>query len=103
MQQIRFFETLVSRHYKGKIYILQDKHSFSAAEVWMIAGRYADKLDMTTVGTFTGGMQRYGECRSIKKESVFGWIPTIVCGLPDDGKWKGEGVGYEPDVFAYTE
>ena len=82
MQQIQFFETLVSRHYKGKIYILQDKYSFSAAELWMIAGRYANKLDMTTVGTFTGGMQRYGECKSVKKDTVFGWIPTIICQLP---------------------
>ena len=103
MQQIKFFESLINKNYKGKIYILQDKYSFSAAEMWMIAGRYADKLDMTTVGTFTGGMQRYGECKSIKKGTVSGWIPTIICQLPDDGKWKGEGVGYEPDVFAYTE
>ncbi len=103
MQQIKFFESLINKNYKGKIYILQDKYSFSAAEMWMIAGRYADKLDITTVGTFTGGMQRYGECKSKKKGNVSGWIPTIICGLPDDGKWKGEGVGYEPDVFAYTE
>ena len=103
MQQIQFFESLISKNYTGKIYILQDKYSFSAAELWMIAGRYTDKLNMTTVGTFTGGMQRYGECKSKKSGNVSGWIPTIICAIPDDGKWKGEGVGYEPDIFAYTE
>lgn len=103
MQQIQFFESLINKGYKGKIYILQDKYSVSAAEVWMIAGRYADKLDMTTVGTFTGGMLRYGECKAITKGTVFGWIPTIICNIQNDGKWKGEGVGFEPDVFAYTE
>ena len=103
MQQVQFFESLINKNYKGKIYILQDKYSFSAAEMWMIAGKYVNKLDITTVGTFTGGMQRYGECKSKHIGNVWGWIPTIICGIPDDGKWKGEGVGYEPDVFAYTE
>ena len=103
MQQVQFFESLINKNYKGKIYILQDKYSFSAAEMWMIAGKYINKLDITTVGTFTGGMQRYGECKSRNSGNVYGWIPTIICGIPDDGKWKGEGVGYEPDIFVYPE
>ena len=103
MQQVQFFESLINKNYKGKIYILQDKYSFSAAEMWMIAGKYINKLDITTVGTFTGGMQRYGECKSKHIGNVWGWIPTIICGIPDDGKWKGEGVGYEPDIFVYPE
>lgn len=41
-------------------------------------------------------------CRKESSE-CYAWVPTTKMKLPNDGKWKGEGIGYEPDVFSYTE
>ena len=98
-----FFENLSQKKYKGTVLVLQDKYSVSSGEVWCIAGRYTSSLNIKLVGTLSGGMQTYGNCVEKKSGECYAWVPTTKMKLPNDGKWKGEGIGYEPDVFSYTE
>lgn len=102
VQQIDFFRTLVDSGYKGTIYILQDNWSYSSGEVWEVTGMFSKKLNFKLVGTHSGGMQRYGNCRSIEKKGVRIWTPTTSFAhmLPDN--YLGEGLGYEPDIWATT-
>ncbi|MBQ5471069.1 MAG: hypothetical protein IIT58_03570, partial [Treponema sp.] len=66
-------------------------------------GCYTSSLNIKLVGTLSGGMQTYGNCVEKKSGECYAWVPTTKMKLPSDGKWKGEGIGYEPDVFSYTE
>ena len=96
---------LEKNNYKGSVLILQDNWSYSSGEVWGVFGQSGVKLNCKLVGTHSGGMQFYGNCRTIsdKKTNVM-----IYCGrtsfrnyLP--ANYLGEGKGYEPDIWATTE
>lgn len=99
-QQILFFRNLGD--YKGTIYVLQDNWSYSSGEVWETTGEFIDKLNFKLVGTHSGGMQLYGNCREITKGNIRAWVPSssFASVIPDN--YLGEGLGYEPDIWATT-
>lgn len=101
-QQFEFLGNLANSGYKGTIYILQDNWSYSSGEVWMVTGQFSKQLNLKLVGTHSGGMQLYGNCKSIEMDGVTIWTPTTSFGfvLPDN--YLGEGLGYEPDIWATT-
>lgn len=103
LQQYQFFDSLKNMNYSGTVIVLQDKYSFSSGEVWGAAGFYTSELNIKLIGTYSGGMQSYGNCVERKASGCWAWVPTTKMKLPNDGKWKGEGIGYEPDIFSYTE
>lgn len=99
-QQILFFRNLAD--YKGTIYVLQDNWSYSSGEAWETTGEFIDKLNLKLVGTHSGGMQLYGNCRSITKGDVTAWVPSSSFAALIPKNYLGEGLGYEPDIWATT-
>lgn len=100
--QFAFFQNLEKEKYKGTIYILQDNWSYSSGESWYSIGKFKD-LNFKLVGTHSGGMQYYGNCRTVTKDGVVGWVPStsFVSAIP--ANYLGEGIGYEPEIWATTE
>ena len=106
--QIRLKKSLSENKYKGTVYVLQDNWSFSSGEVWEIFGEFGgehNKINCKLVGTHSGGMQNYGNCRVIgdKKNHI-----SIYCGKSNFRKdlpsnYLGDGKGYNPDIWATTE
>ena len=103
--QIKLRNSLAKKHYKGTIYVLQDNWSFSSGEVWEEFGDRTLPYTCKLVGTHSGGMQNYGNCRTIRdsKNHV-----SVYCGRSNFRKflpsnYLGEGKGYEPDIWATTE
>lgn len=101
-QQYSFFRTLANLHYEGTIFVLQDNWCYSAGEVWGVTAYYNNILNFKLVGTHSGGMQVYGNCISVSKNGVTIWVPTTSFAnyLPEN--YLGEGLGYEPDIWATT-
>ena len=99
-QQYEFFKNLYVENYKGKIFVTQDNWSYSAGEVWIMATQFKDSLDMTLIGTHSGGAQIYGNCVSYEKDGIFFYLPStsFIKSLPEN--YLGEGKGYEPDIWA---
>ena len=103
--QLKLRNSLSKNKYKGTVYVLQDNWSFSSGEVWEEFGGEYSKFNCKLVGTHSGGMQNYGNCRVIEdKENNI----SLFCGktsfrkhLPSN--YLGEGKGYEPDIWATTE
>lgn len=94
--QVLFFRNL--QDYKGTIYVLQDNWSYSSGEVWCVTQEFINHLNLKLVGTHSGGMQLYGNCKSIKKGTVRIWTPTTSFGSMIPKNYLGEGLGYEPDI-----
>jgi len=101
-QQFEFFRNLVNYGYKGTIFVLQDNWSYSSGEVWETTGDFINTLNFKLAGTHSGGAQMYGNCRSVTKKGVIIWVPTTSFAsiLPEN--YLGEGLGYEPDIWATT-
>ena len=102
-QQYEFFRNLYVENYKGKIFVTQDNWSYSAGEVWIMASQFKDFLDLTLIGTHSGGMQIYGNCVSYEENGIFFYLPStsFANNLPEN--YLGEGKGYEPDIWANKE
>lgn len=86
-----------------KIFVTQDNWSYSAGEVWIMASQFKDLLDLTLIGTHSGGAQIYGNCVSYEENGIFFYLPStsFVKYLPKN--YLGEGKGYEPDIWANKE
>jgi len=108
-QQWNFFYNLMnfssendsgSKGYKGTIFVTQDNWSYSAGEVWIMANQFTDYLDIKLIGTHSGGMQIYGNCKEYTKNGLYFYLPStsFVTQLP--ANYLGEGKGYEPDIWA---
>ena len=99
-QQYQFFNNLTQKNYKGIIYVTQDNWSYSSGEVWMMAYRFKDTLNVKLIGTHSGGMQIYGNCVEYNKNGIYFYLPStsFATWLPDN--YLGEGKGYEPDIWA---
>ena len=79
---------------------MQDNWNYSAGEVWIIANRFKDKLNLKLIGTHSGGMQIYGNCVKYNENGIYFWLPStsFATNLPEN--YLGEGKGYEPDIWA---
>lgn len=99
-QQYQFFNNLHQKNYKGTIYVTQDNWSYSSGEVWMMAYRFKDTLNVKLIGTHSGGMQIYGNCVEYNEDGIYFYLPStsFATWLPDN--YLGEGKGYEPDIWA---
>lgn len=99
-QQYQFFNNLNQKNYKGTIYVTQDNWSYSSGEVWMMAYRFKDTLNVKLIGTHSGGMQIYGNCVEYNEDGIYFYLPStsFATWLPDN--YLGEGKGYEPDIWA---
>lgn len=99
-QQYLFFDNLYKSSYSGTIYVTQDNWNYSAGEVWIIANRFKDKLNLKLIGTHSGGMQIYGNCVKYNENGIYFWLPStsFATNLPEN--YLGEGKGYEPDIWA---
>lgn len=100
MPLIDFFNGLQRSNYKGKIYVLQDYHSYSAGELYCIAGRYTETLNIILIGTNSGGMQKYANCVAYTKGSLYFWLPSNYFSLPE--RFMGEGLGYPADIWSLS-
>lgn len=100
--QFRLVENLIARNYKGTVIVLQDNWSYSAGEVWVVTGYkdYDEKLNFKLVGTHSGGMQKYGNCVSYLDQNMFVYLPSSNFCSYVPSNYLGEGLGYEPDVWA---
>lgn len=98
---IDFFNGLKSAKYTGKIYVLQDYHSYSAGELYCIAGRYTDRLNIILIGTNSGGMQKYANCVGYKEGDLRLWLPSNYFALPE--RFMGEGLGYPADIWSLSK
>ena len=103
--QTKLRNSLNKKNYRGTVYVLQDNWSFSSGEVWEEFGRGYSKFNCKLVGTHSGGMQNYGNCRTITDAknhvSVYLGRTSFRKILPSN--YLGEGKGYEPDIWATTE
>lgn len=103
--QTKLRNSLSKNKYKGTVYVLQDNWSYSSGEVWEEFGREYSKFDCKLVGTHSGGMQNYGNCRTIRDAknhvSVYLGRTSFRKFLPSN--YLGDGKGYEPDIWATTE
>ena len=101
--QLKFFQNLRREAYKGTVYILQDNWSYSSGETWEIACGFVDDFNCKLVGTHSGGMQFYGNCRTVNIKSVSAWVASksFIKHIPNN--YLGEGIGYEPEIWATTE
>ena len=70
-QQYLFFDNLYKSSYSGTIYVTQDNWSYSSGEVWIIANRFKDKLNLKLIGTHSGGMQIYGNCVKYNENGIY--------------------------------
>lgn len=88
------------KNYKGTIYVTQDNWSYSSGEVWIMAYRFKDTLNVKLIGTHSGGMQIYGNCVKYNKNGIYFYLPStsFATWLPDN--YLGEGKGYEPEIWA---
>lgn len=102
-QQVVFLENLINADYKGTIYVLQDNWSYSSGEFWMVTSYVPPVLNLKLVGTHSGGMQMYGNCEEFEKNGVKIWTPTTNFRMNLPKNYLGEGLGYEPDIWATTE
>lgn len=102
-EQTDFFRNLKKKHYKGKIFVLQDNWSASSGEVWEKAGLYTKSLDVHLVGTHSAGMQMYGNVKTFKKGALLVNVPTRKFGNNLPSNYLGEGRGYEPEIWALTK
>lgn len=75
-QQYQFFNNLHQKNYKGTIYVTQDNWSYSSGEVWMMAYRFKDTLNVKLIGTHSGGMQIYGNCVEYNKNGIYFYLPS---------------------------
>ena len=68
-----------------------------------MASQFKDLLDLTLIGTHSGGAQIYGNCVSYEENGIFFYLPStsFVKYLPKN--YLGEGKGYEPDIWANKE
>ena len=103
--QSKLRNSLAKKNYKGTVYVLQDNWSYSSGEVWEVFGDKTLPYTCKLVGTHSGGMQNYGNCRNIRdsKNHV-----SVYCGRSNFRKilpsnYLGEGKGYEPDIWATTQ
>ena len=103
--QTKLRNSLAKKNYKGTVYVLQDNWSYSSGEVWEEFGDRTLPYTCKLVGTHSGGMQNYGNCRTIRdsKNHV-----SVYCGRSNFRKilpsnYLGEGKGYEPDIWATTQ
>jgi len=101
-EQHDFLKALALAEYAGTIYVLQDNWSYSSGEVWGVAGNCTDYLNLKLVGTHSGGAQIYGNCQDIVKNGVKIWTPTSSFKDTIPANYLGEGLGYEPDIWATT-
>ncbi len=99
-EQTQFFENLCKNNYRGTIYITQDNWSYSAGEMWIIANKYLDQLNIKLIGTHSGGMQIYGNCVTYKKNGISFYLPSRSFATQLPPNYLGEGKGYEPDIWA---
>ena len=103
--QTKLLNSLIKKNYKGTVYVLQDNWSYSSGEVWEVFGCGNKSLNCKLVGTHSGGMQNYGNCRTIENKklqlSIYIGKSNFRKFLPEN--YLGEGKGYEPDIWATTE
>ena len=103
--QTKLRNALTKNKYKGTVYVLQDNWSFSSGEVWEEFGRGKRSFNCWLVGTHSGGMQNYGNCRSLRDNkvhlSIYMGSTSFRSFLPSN--YLGEGKGYEPDIWATTQ
>ena len=103
--QTKLRDSLSENNYKGTVYILQDNWSFSSGEVWEIFGEKKNNFNCKLVGTHSGGMQNFGNCRWIENKrtgvSMYLGSSKFKNELPKN--YLGDGKGYEPDIWATTE
>ena len=108
---IPFVNVLSSCKYEGKIIITQDRWCFSGGELYgilynmyHILGKQFNPNQFIVVGTNSGGMQLYGNCKLIEKENIKFWLPTKKFEpVLQNEKYEGEGKGYKPDIYATKE
>lgn len=98
--QFGFFNKLSNNGYNGTIFILQDNWSYSSGEVWSVTDNYK-KLNFKLVGTHSGGAQGSGNCRVYKKNGVYMYVPLSK--FAPEPYYLGEGIGYEPEIWATTQ
>lgn len=109
--QVQLRQTLDKLNYTGTVIVLQDKWSVSAGELWEIFGPddlYGlgkAKFKRLLVGTHSGGMQNYGNCKLEENPElkIRIWYGTkdFTGQLP--ANYLGDCKGYEPDIWATTE
>ena len=103
--QIKLMYYLKSKKYQGTLIVLQDNWSYSSGELWHIIGKEEVDFPRILVGTHSGGMQTYGNCKTFTNDkldiSIYFGTTDFTKTLPSN--YLGEGKGYEPDVWATTE
>ena len=105
LPQIELRNKLNAEKYKGTVIVLQDNWSFSSGEVWHIFGVDGLKFKRVLVGTHSGGMQNYGNCKTYENKKLniaiyFGYT-DFTKDIPSN--YLGDGKGYEPDIWATTQ
>ena len=103
--QAKLMYYLKSKKYTGTLIVLQDNWSYSSGELWHVLGKGDVDFKRILVGTHSGGMQNYGNCKTFKNEklnvSVYFGTTDFTKTLPSN--YLGDGKGYEPDVWATTQ
>ncbi len=99
-EQARFFENLIQQNYRGTIYVAQDNWCYSGGEVWSIASRYTDKLNLKLIGTHSGGMSITGNCEHYDENGIHFYLPSSSFETYMPPNFLGEGKGFEPDIWA---
>lgn len=98
--QFSFFNNLVKMGYNGTIFVCQDNWSYSSGEVWSITDNYRS-LNFKLIGTHSGGAQGSGNCKVYEKNCVYMYVPLTK--FTPDSSYLGEGIGYEPEIWAETQ
>ena len=96
---------LKSKKYNGTLIVLQDNWSYSSGELWHVLGKEDVDFKRILVGTHSGGMQNYGNCKLEENPElkIRIWYGTkdFTGQLP--ANYLGDCKGYEPDIWATTE
>lgn len=105
MPQFSFLKVLNTHKYTGTLIALQDNWSYSSGEVWHVIGRTKNNFECKLVGTHSGGLQNYGNCKTYENKelgiSLYFGKTDFTKDLPVN--YLGDGKGYEPDVWATTQ
>ena len=109
--QYQLRQTLDKLNYTGTVIVLQDNWSFSGGELWRIFGvddlwgLGKSKYKRILVGTHSGGMQNYGNCKLEEnpefKIRIYYGTKDFTDTLPSN--YLGDCKGYEPDIWATTQ
>ena len=103
--QFSLLKVLNTNKYAGTLIALQDNWSYSSGEVWHVLGRTKNTFECKLVGTHSGGLQNYGNCKTYENKdlriSLYFGKTDFTKDLPTN--YLGDGKGYVPDIWATTE